>query len=868
MQGNLLDDTELIGVLAVTKSTAAQVNQKLQGASETRRRISEACEEYRPVAKRAQILYFLILQFSVVNCMYQTSLTQFNHLYELAIDTAERAVVASKRIENITEHLTYEIFLYFQRGLFERHKIVFALMLAFAVLTSSGKVKPAEVKAFLKGGGALTTGSTKKKVKEWIPDAVWLNITVMSETDAFRDLPDAIARADVAWRHWYDAEAPERAPVPAIEDHLSKFQRMCVVRAWREDRTLVAAADCIADALGQRYVESVPLSMEKTWVESSPKVPIICLLSPGSDPTKLIEDLAKRKKVKTLGVSMGQGQEIIARNYLAAATTDGQWLLLQNTHLGLAYLSELEGALHKLDTVHESFRLWVTAEPHPAFPIGLLQMGIKVTNEAPVGMKAGLRASYQWITQDMLDAVNRSEWRQLLYLETFLHSVVQERRKFGPIGWNVPYEFNLSDLSACVQFLQNHMLEMDAKRAPAPGWETIRYMVSVVQYGGRITDEYDKLLMDTLAEKYFQPSNLLPNFAIYKDPKEGSAYTVPQGSEIDVYRKAIEDMPNQDSPELFGMHANVDLTFRKLQVQAAIQVILDTQPQGASASGASSVEETVDALCEELLAKAPPLFGREDVREKLRKLPGGPTQPLTVHLRQEIDRLNIIITLTTTTLKNVRLAIAGTIALSGKLADSLDALYNGRIPKDWLAKSWEAGSLGSWFAGLLQRHDQLLRWLSTGRPKAYWLTGFFNPQGFLTAVRQEVNRRHAADKWALDDVVLTSEVMHPAKDVDGIAGPPNEGVFVYGLYLDGCAWSNKENKLVDSEPKKLYSALPILHVTGVQEKDKKKTGTFEAPVYRTKKRTGLNYITSFSLKTDETPSKWIMRGVALLCTIE
>ena len=75
-----------------------------------------------------------------------------------------------------------------------------------------------------------------------------------------------------------------------------------------------------------------------------------------------------------------------------------------------------------------------------------------------------------------------------------------------------------------------------------------------------------------------------------------------------------------------------------------------------------------------------------------------------------------------------RICAAGTIALSGKLADSLDALYNGRIPKDWLAKSWEAGSLGSWFAGLLQRHEQLSRWLSTGRPKAYWLTGFFNPQ--------------------------------------------------------------------------------------------------------------------------------------------
>lgn len=80
MQGNLLDDTELIGVLAVTKATAAQVNAKLAGASEARRRIGEACEEYRPVAHRAQIVYFLIAQFSTVSCMYQTSLAQARQL--------------------------------------------------------------------------------------------------------------------------------------------------------------------------------------------------------------------------------------------------------------------------------------------------------------------------------------------------------------------------------------------------------------------------------------------------------------------------------------------------------------------------------------------------------------------------------------------------------------------------------------------------------------------------------------------------------------------------------------------------------------------------------------------------------------------
>lgn len=91
-------------------------------------------------------------------------------------------------------------------------------------------------------------------------------------------------------------------------------------------------------------------------------------------------------------------------------------------------------------------------------------------------------------------------------------------------------------------------------------------------------------------------------------------------------------------------------------------------------------------------------------------------------------------------------------------------------------------------------------------------------QGFLTAVKQEVNRRHANDRWALDDVVMTAEVLHPPKEFDQLREPPSEGVYIYGLFLDGCAWSNKEGKLTDSEPKKLYHPLPVMLVTGVQVK--------------------------------------------------
>ena len=217
------------------------------------------------------------------------------------------------------------------------------------------------------------------------------------------------------------------------------------------------------------------------------------------------------------GVSMGQGQEIIARKLIAAATTEGQWVLLQNTHLGLSYLTEVETFLTKSEDLHEDFRLWITAEPHPQFPIGLLQMSIKLTNEAPVGMRAGLRNSYAWVSQDMMDTVSRYEWRQMLFIMCYMHSIVQERRKFGPIGWNIRYEFNQSDLSACVQFLQNHLMEMDAKKLASPTWPTVTYMISSIQYGGRITDGFDELLMDTYAAKYFNAGALEKGLEIFPE---------------------------------------------------------------------------------------------------------------------------------------------------------------------------------------------------------------------------------------------------------------------------------------------------------------------------------------------------------------
>ncbi|GBG77441.1 hypothetical protein CBR_g23890 [Chara braunii] len=862
--GNLLDDTELVEVLAVTKQTAQDVNERLATATETNKKITEACEEYRPVAKRATIVYFLIAEFSNVNVMYQTSLKRFGQLYEYAIDHSEKAVMPSKRIHNIVEYLTFSVYRYILRGLFERDRVTFALMLAMKLLLADRKLSENEVSTFLKGGAALDIHTVRRKPREWILDSVWLNAIAVTNLVQFQDLVDSLIRNDAAWKQWYDQEAPEASKVPDYEDRLSKFDKMLLVKTFREDRTLLAASEFISESLGARYMESIPLSMENTWQDSDNKTPIICILSPGADPTKQIEDFAKKKKFKVLGVSMGQGQEIIARKYMATAVQEGNWVLLQNTHLGLGYLSEVEQFVTKTEEMHDDFRIWITAEPHPRFPIGLLHVSIKMTNEAPVGMKAGLRNSFQWLTQDMLEAVPRPEWRQLLFVMCFLHSIVQERRKFCPIGWNVPYEFNQSDLSASVQFLENHLMDMDAKKSSHIhiAWTTVRYMVAEIQYGGRITDDFDRILMNAFAEQYFHQGILEKNCQLFP------GYVVPYATEIAIFRTAIEALPPHESPELFGMHANAELTYRTLQVKEVIRTIIDTQPKTATAGAGMSREDMVDKIAEDLLAKMPAAFKVEETKDKLKKLPGNVTAPLNVHLKQEIDRLNLVISMAESNLQNLRLAIKGSIALSTALKDTLDALHDARPPKLWIPKSWEASTLGSWFTGLIQRHDQLTKWLNLGRPKAFWLTGFFNPQGFLTAMKQEVNRKHAAEKWALDDVIMYSEVTHPVKELENLKEGPAEGVYIYGLFVEGCAWSNKENRLVDSEPKKLFHPLPILYVTGVLASQKKGDQTYSAPTYRVKRRTSNTFITTFDLRTEDSPSKWILRGAAVLCAID
>ncbi|KAK6628946.1 Dynein heavy chain 8, axonemal [Polyplax serrata] len=144
------------------------------------------------------------------------------------------------------------------------------------------------------------------------------------------------------------------------------------------------------------------------------------------------------------------------------------------------------------------------------------------------------------------------------------------------------------------------------------------------------------------------------------------------------------------------------------------------------------------------------------------------------------------------------------------------------------------------------------------------MTGFFNPQGFLTAMRQEVTRAHKG--WALDSVVLQNLVTKHNKE-DLHESPP-EGVYVYGLFLEGAALDRKTGKLIESRPKVLYEPMPVIYIYAISSTAGKECRIYECPIYRKPQRTDQKYVGSIDFETDTNPRHWTLRGVALLCDIK
>uniref|UniRef100_A0A7S1U343 Ion transport domain-containing protein n=1 Tax=Phaeomonas parva TaxID=124430 RepID=A0A7S1U343_9STRA len=306
------------------------------------------------------------------------------------------------------------------------------------------------------------------------------------------------------------------------------------------------------------------------------------------------------------------------------------------------------------------------------------------------------------------------------------------------------------------------------------------------------------------------------------------------------------------------------------------------KPKGGGGGGGVSREEVVYQKCGDFLDRLPEDYVEDSYKQKIQRL-GGLSVPLNIFLFQEIQRLQKVIALVRFQMTQLQLAIRGEVVMTEALQDALDSISDGAAPKRWIFTiagdefSWILGAIGMWFTSLQDRDRQNRKWLNEDRPNSYCLTYFFNPNGFLTAMKQEVTRRHKGENWALDDVVYRCEVTTTER-FESVRAPPPEGVYVHGLSLEGGAWSRGDVCLIESTPKVLYVQLPVLHVSALTKTEESKrqreyfkpNGAFHCPVYKYKSRTDRFFIFKVPLKPggSRPPSHWTLRGTGLLCNKE
>ncbi len=129
---------------------------------------------------------------SYVNEMYQTALRQFLGLFDLSMTRSAKSPIPAKRIQNVIDYLTYEVFKYTTRGLYESHKFLFTLLVTLKIGIQEKKVRMEEFQVLIKGGAALDLNAVEPKPKKWIQDMTWLNLVALSKLPQFGQILDQV----------------------------------------------------------------------------------------------------------------------------------------------------------------------------------------------------------------------------------------------------------------------------------------------------------------------------------------------------------------------------------------------------------------------------------------------------------------------------------------------------------------------------------------------------------------------------------------------------------------------------------------------------------------------------------------------------
>ncbi|KAK7883891.1 hypothetical protein WMY93_027014 [Mugilogobius chulae] len=812
---------------------------------------------------------FVIASLSEIDPMYQFSLKYFKQLFVTTIETSEKSSVLEERLQILLDQILLNSYINVSRGLFEQHKLIYSFMLCVDIMRQRKEIAEAEWQFFLRGAASVEKGNPERPDVPWLSDFYWKTCFQLDDVlRCFKGISNEIIRTHITIKlgRFQASLNPETwegyiTDLPPLEEsrknkagrvrghwneRLGSFQKLILIKSLMEEKVVSAATEFVIVNLGKQFVENPPIDLVNLYNDMSPCTPLVFILSTGSDPMGAFQRFAKEQGYleRVESISLGQGQGPIAEKMIHGAMESGNWVFLQNCHLAVSWMLAMEELIKTFsepDTqIHENFRLFLSSMPTKVFPVTVLQNSVKVTNEPPKGLRANMRRAFTEITNNFFeDHVLGNHWRKIVFGICFFHAIIQERKKFGPLGWNIRYEFNDSDRECA---LLN--LNLYCKDGSIP-WDALIYITGEITYGGRVTDAWDQRCLRTILKGFFSPPTMTPGYTY----SSSGIYYAPESSHLKDFRDYIESLPIIDDPEVFGMHENANLAFQRQETLSLISTILDVNPRSSASEGAKSNDEIVCDLAKSILDK----------------VPGFSDHSAESHWR------------------------------SGVMSEEMDRIYtsflNNQVPNHWANSAYPSlKPLSSWVRDLVLRTSFIQTWITHGQPKSFWISGFFFPQGFLTGVLQNHARHYnlPIDELsfrfnivpAYRDQAVVSEVIrglpeNAKLDMDDELPEPKDGVLVHGMFMDSSRWDHENMVIADALPREMNSMLPVVHFEP-QQNYVPDPELYQAPLYKTSARAGTlsttghstNFVVTVMLPSSRPSDYWISKASALLCQLD
>lgn len=762
-EGNILDKEDAINTLKRSNILSQSIKERQKQAVINEAQNEEARKVYRKLAYHGMIIFFCCENLTKINKIYEYSLTWYNKMYLRAIEHSQKSTFVEQRIDNVIEQLNLIIYSNVCRGLYEKDKLIFSFLLSIAILKKDKKINESHLFYFIYPFDLVKYKDERSQV-DWISDSIWRKIKATEALEGkFQSLSDRIMTQSAPWENWFFNGKSDDVELPDPFKEASDLEKLILFKIFRPEAVVRTIRAFIANSIGKEFIKSPAFDIEISYNESSISLPLIFLL-PGITPLASLEAFVAKSMQESLAkISLGQGQAAPAERAIEEAKIAGNWVILENCHLYPSWMPRLAQICEELSDptneakINPSFRLWLTTYPSEDFPLIVLQNSIKMSNEPPEGLSTNLELSYK--TQPIADTEgffeshpHPSEFKTLVYSLCLFHAIVQERKNFGSIGWNIGYEFTMSDLRVSLL----NLFEFTKNLGSALPYKALYYMIGECNYGGRVTDYHDRRLLATLLQDIISPKIF---YAGHKFA-ELEEYDVPPTMAHEGYLEFIEKLPLEQSPELYGLHRNAMISkavqetdlisFKVMQVLAGSKPVDQPSTAGAQQLSPAEEEERIISPIVGLKERVPEKFIEKMVNTKYHVLY---EESMNTVLQQEVVRFNRLLERIHFTLAQLIDALRGDIVMSSELEDMMDSITQKRVPKLWLEVSYPSMKpLSSYIDDLGSRVKFFNNWIDNGVPKMFWVSGFFFTQSFLTGVLQNYARKYKISIDQLDFV--------------------------------------------------------------------------------------------------------------------